>query len=50
MERVVDKFAAELEEQLAERKVALALTPAARSVAGGEGLRPRSSAPVPWPG
>jgi ATP-dependent Clp protease ATP-binding subunit ClpA len=40
MERVVDKFTAEVEEQLRERKVALALTPAARSWLAGKGYDP----------
>ena len=40
MERVVDKFTAEVEEQLRERKVALALTPAARSWLAAKGYDP----------
>jgi ATP-dependent Clp protease ATP-binding subunit ClpA len=40
MERVVDKFIAEVEEQLRERKIALALTPAARSWLAVKGYDP----------
>jgi len=40
MERVVDKFTAEVEEQLRERKIALALTPAARTWLAKKGYDP----------
>ena len=44
METIVDKFVLQLEQQLAERHVAITLTAEARALAGGEGLRPRCSA------
>ena len=40
IERVVDKFIMELDAQLNEKKVFIQLTPAARALSGGEGLRP----------
>jgi ATP-dependent Clp protease ATP-binding subunit ClpA len=40
MERVVDKFTAEVEEQLSERKITLALTPAARTWLAKKGYDP----------
>jgi ATP-dependent Clp protease ATP-binding subunit ClpA len=40
MERVVDKFTAEVAEQLSERRVALALTPAARTWLAKKGYDP----------
>ena len=40
MERVVDKFTAEVEEQLSERRVTLALTPAARTWLAKKGYDP----------
>jgi ATP-dependent Clp protease ATP-binding subunit ClpA len=40
MERVVDKFTAEVEEQLRERKIALVLTPAARTWLAKKGYDP----------
>jgi ATP-dependent Clp protease ATP-binding subunit ClpA len=40
MERVVDKFTAEVEEQLSERRVTLALTPAARTWLARKGYDP----------
>jgi ATP-dependent Clp protease ATP-binding subunit ClpA len=44
MERVVDKFIAEVEEQLRERKVKLALTPAARTWLATKGYDPNFGA------
>jgi ATP-dependent Clp protease ATP-binding subunit ClpA len=44
MERVVDKFVAEVEEQLRERKVSLALTPAARAWLAKKGYDPQFGA------
>jgi len=40
MERVVDKFTAEVEEQLSERRVTLVLTPAARTWLAKKGYDP----------
>ena len=40
METIVDKFILQLEEQLAERRIAITLAPEARAVPGEEGLRP----------
>jgi ATP-dependent Clp protease ATP-binding subunit ClpA len=40
MEQVVDKFTAEVEEQLSERKITLALTPAARTWLAKKGYDP----------
>jgi ATP-dependent Clp protease ATP-binding subunit ClpA len=40
MERVVDKFTAEVEEQLSERKITLVLTPAARTWLAKKGYDP----------
>ena len=44
MHRIVDKFIAELEGQLAERKVVLKITPAAQSYLGRKGFDPKMGA------
>ena len=41
METIVEKFIMQLESQLSDRRVAIALTPAARELAGHGRLRPR---------
>jgi ATP-dependent Clp protease ATP-binding subunit ClpA len=49
METIVEKFILQLEAQLAERRVAIALDPEAR-LAGGEGIRPCLRRPTPRTG
>ena len=46
METIVDKFVLQLEAQLADRHVAITLTPEARDVAGRRRATTRCSAPV----
>ena len=50
MERIVDKFIAELGEQLAEKKVKIELTEPARKLLARQGLRPRLRRPPAGPG
>ena len=47
METIVEKFVLQLEAQLAERRVAITLTPEARAWLGDEGLRRRLRRPSP---
>ena len=49
METIVDKFIIQLEEQLAERRIAITLQPEARAVPGEEGLRPALRRPPARP-